>query len=115
MCHYRHYAHADPFYLPGLQDITAHVDFTAVAAAARGAGAQVLGYTTQANFLIGCGIADLLARVDPNAVTEYLPLANQAQRLLSPAEMGEFFKVLAIGKGLDLALCGFAEGRPLPL
>ena len=115
MCHYRHYAHADPFYLPGLQDITAHVDFTAVAAAARGAGAQVLGYTTQANFLIGCGIADLLARVDPNAVTEYLPLANQAQRLVSPAEMGEFFKVLAIGKGLDLALCGFAEGRPLPL
>ena len=115
MCHYRHYAHGDPFYRPGLQDITSHVDFTAVAEAAARAGAEVLGYATQSSFLIGCGIAELLQRVDPADAGAYLPLANQAQRLMSPAEMGEFFKVLAIGKGIGVPLCGFVAGRPLPL
>lgn len=114
MCHYRHYAHGDPFYLPGLQDITAHVDFTLVAKAAGEAGAEVLGYTTQANFLLACGLPELLARADPADVTTYLPLANQAQRLVSPAEMGEFFKVLALGKGIESPLMGFS-GRGLPL
>jgi SAM-dependent MidA family methyltransferase len=115
MCHYRHYAHADPFYLPGLQDITAHVDFTGVAEAGRSTGAEVLGYATQGNFLIGCGITDILAANDPMKIADYLPLANQAQRLMSPAEMGEFFKVLALGKGVRVALRGFEFGRPLPL
>lgn len=114
MCHYRHYAHGDPFYLPGLQDITAHVDFTLVAKAASEAGAEVLGYTTQANFLLGCGMADLLTGTDPSNTASYLPLANQAQRLISPAEMGEFFKVLALGKGVATSLTGFS-GRGLPL
>lgn len=115
MCHYRHYAHTDPFYLPGLQDITSHVDFTCVAEAGRAAGLEVLGYTTQGNFLIGCGLTDLLARADPRNVSDYLPLANQAQRLVSPAEMGEFFKVIALGKRLDTPLTGFGSGHPLPL
>ena len=114
-CHYRHRVHGDPFFMPGLQDITAHVDFTSVAEAGRAAGLDVLGYTTQGNFLIGCGLTDLLARADPRNVTDYLPLANQAQRLVSPAEMGEFFKVIALGKGLDTPLRGFASGHPLPL
>ena len=115
MCHYRHYAHTDPFYLPGLQDITSHVDFTGVAEAGRAAGLEVLGYTTQGNFLIGCGLTDLLARADPRNVTDYLPLANQAQRLVSPAEMGEFFKAIALGKGIETSLRGFGSGHPLPL
>ncbi|MES2353409.1 MAG: SAM-dependent methyltransferase [Pseudomonadota bacterium] len=96
MCHYRHRAHDDPFYLPGLQDITAHVDFTAVAEAASEAGMEVLEITTQARFLIDCGITDLLAEVDPRDTVAYLPLANQVQRLLSPAEMGELFKVAVL-------------------
>ncbi len=109
MCHYRHYAHDDPFFLPGLQDITAHVDFTAVAENALAGGAQLLGYTTQAFFLINCGIIDLLAETNPEQTREYLPQANQLQKLTSPAEMGELFKVIAVGKGLG-ALMGFAAG-----
>jgi SAM-dependent MidA family methyltransferase len=113
MCHYRHHAHADPFYLPGLQDITAHVDFTTVAEAAAAEGADVLGYTTQANFLLAGGIAELMREADASDAARYLPLVTQAQRLISPAEMGEFFKVLGLGKGVA-APSGFS-GRPLPL
>jgi SAM-dependent MidA family methyltransferase len=102
MCHYRHHAHPDPFYLPGLQDITAHVDFTAMALAAQEAGADVLGYTSQAGFLIGVGVSELLLRTDPSDATRYLPQANALQKLLSPAEMGELFKVLTVGKGVEL-------------
>jgi hypothetical protein len=65
MCHYRHHAHPDPFYYPGLQDITAHVDFTAMALAAQDAGADVLGYLNQSGFLLGAGIGELLLRTDP--------------------------------------------------
>ncbi len=110
MCHYRHHAHGDPFYLPGLQDITAHVDFTAVAETALAGGLQLQGYTTQAHFLINCGITDLLARAPTDQPSNYLPLANQVQRLVSPAEMGELFKVMALSKALDLPLQGFSRG-----
>ena len=102
MCHYRHHAHAEPFYLPGLQDITAHVDFTAMALAAQDAGADVLAYMNQASFLIGAGVGELLLRTDPSDAMAYLPQANALQRLLSPAEMGELFKVLIIGKNVEL-------------
>jgi SAM-dependent MidA family methyltransferase len=102
MCHYRHHAHAEPFYLPGLQDITAHVDFTAMALAAQDAGADVLGYMNQASFLLAAGIGDLLTRTDPADVKAYLPQANAVQKLLSPAEMGELFKVLIVGKNIEL-------------
>ena len=110
MCHYRHHAHDDPFFLPGLQDITAHVDFTAVAESAIDKGLHLYGYTTQAHFLINCGIADLIKDVSPSNVLEYLPLSSQLQKLTSPAEMGELFKVIALGKGVDGDLCGFAAG-----
>lgn len=110
MCHYRHHAHDDPFYLPGLQDITSHVDFTAVAESAIDAELRLYGYTTQANFLINCGITDLLADTDPQSVSDYLPLASQLQKLTSPAEMGELFKVIALGKGIEAPLCGFSTG-----
>ena len=109
MCHYRHRAHADPFYLPGLQDITAHVDFSALAAAGRGAGLELLGYTSQAAFLVNCGITELLEASDPADVRRHAPLAAEANSLLSPAEMGELFKVLALGRGIDAPLRGMAQ------
>jgi len=110
MCHYRHHAHDDPFFLPGLQDITAHVDFTAVAEAAIDRGLHLYGYTTQAHFLINCGITELLKTTSPDKVLEYLPLSTQLQKLTSPAEMGELFKVIALGKGIEGGLCGFMAG-----
>ena len=104
MCHYRHHAHADPLWLPGLNDITAHVDFTAMADAAHTAGLEVLGYTSQAHFLMNCGLLDAL-RGDHS-----LRRANEVQRLLSEAEMGELFKVLAVGRGVAEPLTGFTHG-----
>ena len=114
MCHYRHHAHTDPFLYPGLQDITAHVDFTSVAEAAFNAGAELAGYTTQANFLLGAGLPDLVSRYDPNDVARYLGITNQVQRLVSPAEMGEFFKVIGFAKG-GHGIEAFQACRPLPL
>jgi SAM-dependent MidA family methyltransferase len=110
MCHYRHYAHDNPFLNVGLQDITAHVDFTAIAEAALENGAELLGYVNQAQFLINCGITEVLSQVSPDNMLEYLPLASQAQKLLSPAEMGELFKVMALGKGISEGLLGFSRG-----
>lgn len=110
MCHYRHRAHDDPLRWPGLQDITSHVDFTAIAEAGIDAGLQLLGYATQAQFLINCGITGLLARTPAGDAAAYLPQAAAVQKLLSPAEMGELFKVIALGRGIDLPLCGFAQG-----
>ncbi|MFM7294654.1 MAG: class I SAM-dependent methyltransferase [Burkholderiales bacterium] len=114
MCHYRHHAHTDPFLYPGLQDITAHVDFSAVAQAAVGAGAELIGYTTQANFLLAAGITDLLTGHDPRDAAHYLPLTNQLQRLVSPAEMGELFKVIGFSKG-GLNIKALALAKQLPL
>lgn len=115
MCHYRHFAHTDPFRFPGLQDITAHVDFTAIADAGIASGLELLGYTTQANFLLASGLTERLQRADPAAAASYLPLTNQVQRLVSPAEMGEFFKVIGFGKGLASPITAFAAARPLSL
>lgn len=110
MCHYRHQAHDDPLQLPGLQDITAHVDFSGIAVAGREAALETLGYTTQAQFLINCGITDILAETPANDAAAYLPLAAAAQKLLSPAEMGELFKVLALGRNFSVPLLGFHSG-----
>lgn len=110
MCHYRHHAHDDPLVLVGLQDITTHVDFSAMAKAGASAGLAVLGYTTQAQFLINCGITDILGETPATDVRAYAPLASQAQKLLSPAEMGELFKVIALGKGVTHTLLGFQRG-----
>jgi SAM-dependent MidA family methyltransferase len=110
MCHYQHRAHADPFARPGEEDITAHVDFSALAHAATEAGAQVLGYTTQAQFLVNCGITDVLGQANVENALHYAPLAAEAQRLLSPAEMGELFKVLAVGTADCPPLFGFSNG-----
>ncbi|WP_019937196.1 class I SAM-dependent methyltransferase [Bordetella sp. FB-8] len=110
MCHLRHHAHADPFAAPGLQDITAHVDFTAMADAALASGLDVLGYTSQARFLMNAGLLQILGRQDAGDAQAYARLAAPVQKLLSEAEMGELFKVLAVGRGLDTPLMGFARG-----
>ncbi len=110
MCHYRHRAHGDPFFLPGLQDITSHIDFSAMAHAGEKAGLELLGYTGQAQFLINCGITDVLLRTSPDDVAAYAPQAAAAQQLLSPSEMGELFKVIAFGKAYSGPLTGFASG-----
>jgi SAM-dependent MidA family methyltransferase len=109
MCHYRHHAHGDPFFLPGLQDITAHVDFSAIAEAGVAAGLDLLGYTSQAAFLIGCGLTERLREAHDGDATAYLARANEAQRLTSPAEMGELFKVIALGRGIAPPRMGFAR------
>jgi len=110
MCHYRHHAHADPFLWVGLQDITAHVDFSAIARSGIDAGLELLGYTNQAQFLINCGITGLLAEIPASDTARYAPLAAQAQKLLSPAEMGELFKIIALGRGVEPPLLGFCSG-----
>jgi SAM-dependent MidA family methyltransferase len=110
MCHYRHHAHADPFFVPGLQDITSHVDFSAVASAGQAGGLELAGYTSQAQFLVNCGITDVMSRTPAEDGAKFLPLANQANRLMSPAEMGELFKVIALSRGFTAPLAGFREG-----
>jgi SAM-dependent MidA family methyltransferase len=110
MCHYRHRVHDDPFYLPGLQDITSHVDFSAIAKAAANSGLELMGYTTQAHFLINCGITEILAQTPAENIKDYLPLANQLQKLVSPSEMGELFKAIAFGKNISEPLTGFVHG-----
>jgi SAM-dependent MidA family methyltransferase len=110
MCHHRHRAHGEVFLRPGEQDITAHVDFSALAHAAHAAGLEVLGYATQAQFLINCGITEVLGEANADNALHYAPLASEAHKLLSPAEMGELFKVLAVGRGVTTPLMGFARG-----
>lgn len=113
MCHLRHHAHGDPFTAPGLQDITAHVDFTAMADAALEANLQVLGYTSQARFLMNAGLMDLLEQLDPSDAQQYAQAVAPVQKLLSEAEMGELFKVLAVGRGMTEPLAGFSRGDRL--
>ena len=113
MCHYRHRAHPDPYYWPGLQDITTHVDFTSIAEAGFGAGLDVAGYCTQAGWLMDAGLLDLLAAEQPSNLSQadaaWVRTQHAVQTLLSPAEMGEFFKVILLTRSLpsDLRIPGF--------
>ncbi len=110
MCHYQHYAHTDPLLNIGLQDITAHVNFSSIAYAGVDNGLQLSGFCSQAQFLMNCGILDLMAQVSPSDMARYAPLAAAAQKLLSPAEMGDLFKVIAFSKNMDVPLLGFTSG-----
>ncbi len=103
MCHRGHRADADPLSDVGLKDITAHVNFTGIALAAQNAGLDVLGYTSQARFLLNCGLLDLLESADAAQ-------RGMAQKLITEQEMGELFKVIAIGRGLAIDPVGFASG-----
>ena len=113
LCYYRHHAHGDPFVWPGLNDITAFVDFTAIAEAGFEAGLDVLGYTDQANLLFNCGVLDCLARRAPEESTDYIRAAKALQRLTGPHEMGELFKVIALARGISQPLIGFLRGDRL--
>jgi SAM-dependent MidA family methyltransferase len=96
MCHYRHHAHAEPFYLPGLQDITSHIDFSEIARAGLDAGLEVGFYMSQAAFLIGAGLPNLLEGQRAADSLHWLPMSNAVQKLTSPAEMGELFKAMLL-------------------
>lgn len=109
MCHYQHWAHDDPLILTGLQDITAHVNFTAVAEAALTADLQISGYTTQANFLLACGLPELLSAHNSGDTKTYWQLTQQAKILTLPSEMGELFKVMALTRHFDIPLLGFVR------
>ena len=110
MAHYRHRATPDVFTWPGLADVTAHVDFTAIAEAGARAGLDVAGYATQASFLVGAGILDRLARTGEPSSPAYVREASAVQSLLSPAEMGELFKVIALERGEAIRWEAFARG-----
>jgi SAM-dependent MidA family methyltransferase len=109
LCHYRHRAHGDALWFPGLQDITAFVDFTAIAEAATDAGVRLAGYSSQAQFLVACGIDRLLAETDPADTRRFLQLSNEAKRLMLPGEMGERFKCIGFARDLDDDVAGFAR------
>ena len=116
LCHYRHHTHDDPFWFPGLNDITAHVDFTAMADTAFANGLDVLGYTSQASFLMNCGVLSQLEQlaevlgVQDQQGAAWLRLTTQLNRLTSPNEMGELFKVLALGREVSETPIGFVRG-----
>ena len=105
-CHFRQHVHDDPYVNVGLQDITAWVDFTRLAQAGLMAGLEVEGFATQAAFLLASGIEAMAA--EATGERERVRLAGEARRLMLPEEMGEAFKVLALTRGLDTPLCGFA-------
>ena len=110
LCYYRHHAHGEPLLWPGLNDITAFVDFTAIAEAGFEAGLEVLGYTNHAHFLFNCGLLEVLDRRGARESSDYIRAARAAQRLTTPQEMGELFKVLALGRHIPHSLLGFARG-----
>lgn len=109
-CHYRHRVHFDPFMVPGLQDVTSHVDFSALAAGAERVGLSPLGYTSQANFLLNAGLLERLALVPTEETLAYARQTQAVQYLVSEAEMGELFKVIACGRGIPDDAIGFARG-----
>jgi SAM-dependent MidA family methyltransferase len=102
MCHYRHRAHEDVFFWPGLQDITAFVDFTALAEAADTCALEVAGYTSQSMFLLGCGLDRVLSRQTTGNAAANLRINAEARQLTLPGDMGERFQVIALTRDLDL-------------
>jgi len=110
-CYFRHRAHPEVLLWPGLNDITVFVDFTAMADAAFAAGLSVEGYASQARFLTDCGLLDLLSQLGPTHEAAYLRAARAALRLVAPHEMGELFKVLILGRNLELPLLGMRTGE----
>lgn len=111
--HYRHRVHHDLLVRPGLQDLSAHVDFTALARAGESAGLRVAGFTTQSEFLLATGLLAQGERLPPGS-DAYLQFARAVKRLTLPAEMGEAVKYLALTRGIDGPLVGFGgrDHRP---
>lgn len=107
MCHTRHKSHSDPMQLIGLQDITAHVDFTALAFAAKSCELKVTGFTTQAAFLLSNDLLGLAQKMASDDIKNTIQLSQQIQTLTAPHEMGELFKVMALSKNFECKLQGF--------
>jgi SAM-dependent MidA family methyltransferase len=108
LCHFQNRAHGDPFRYPGLQDITAWVDYTLLAEASRAAGFTLSGFTTQSFFLAGLGVDHEMRAAAAGDDARFARLANEARQLMLPGEMGERFKAMAWLRGLELPLSGFA-------
>ncbi|AGF48647.1 hypothetical protein CONE_0109 [Candidatus Kinetoplastibacterium oncopeltii TCC290E] len=109
MCHLNHIAYSDPFIAPGIQDITSHVDFSSIAEVSAECGLDVLGYTSLANFLINSGIINVVEDLDKSNLKNHIETLGAVQKLLSEIEMGELFKVIAIGKNFQKNLMGFSH------
>ncbi len=110
MCHYRHRAHTDPFLWPGLQDLTVHVDFSAIAEAGTSAGLDLLGFASQARLLLDLGLLDEVRQCGEPGTPEYQRAARNVHTLISDAEMGELFKAIAFGRGVPDDAIGFRSG-----
>jgi len=106
-CHYQHRAHDDPFLYPGLQDITSHIDFTALAESALAADLELSGYTTQAHFLIDCGLAGIAEGRYSDDIKQQLLISQQIKKITLPSEMGEIVKVMALTRDYSEPLMGF--------
>lgn len=113
MCHYQHHNHSNPLILCGLQDITAHVDFTALTTIAIQLGLNLGGYTQQSSFLLDCGILNLAEQKMQQDNQAHLTISQNLKKLLMPHEMGELFKVIAFTKNYDRPLTGFTQTKPL--
>ena len=118
ICHYRQHAHNDPLWYPGLNDISASVDFTALAESAVEAGFELIGYDNQSGFLIGVGIESLYASLPDLSDRDRLRLTGELKRLMLPGQMGERFKVMLAGRGvgaelIPAGLCGAGQRRML--
>lgn len=108
--HYRHHSIHDPFYLPGLCDLTCHVNFTAIAEAGVDSGLDLIGYCNQAYFLLNLGLTERLQQIGDPETLDFIQAASACQKLLAPQEMGELFKVIALGKNIEVDWQGFRSG-----
>jgi len=111
MCHFKHYAHDNPLIQIGIQDITTHINFSYVAREASKLGLNITGYISQANFLINCGILNLLETVNLEDRALYIKSVSEVQKLLSPSEMGDLFKVMTLEKNMDIDLLGLKQNN----
>jgi SAM-dependent MidA family methyltransferase len=111
MCHFKHHAHDNPLIQVGIQDITSHVNFSYVAREASNLGLHINGFISQANFLINCGILELLEKVNIEDSALYMKSVSEIQKLLSPSEMGDLFKVMTMEKNMDINLIGLKNNN----
>jgi SAM-dependent MidA family methyltransferase len=111
MCHFKHYAHDNPLIQVGIQDITTHVNFSYVAREASKLGLNITGFISQANFLINCGILNLLETINLEDKALYMKSVSEVQKLLSPSEMGDLFKVMTLEKNIDIDLLGLKQNN----
>jgi len=111
MCHFKHHAHDNPLIQVGIQDITSHVNFSYLAREASSKGLHINGFISQANFLINCGILELLEKVNIEDSVLYMKSVSEIQKLLSPSEMGDLFKVMTIEKNIDINLVGLKNNN----